>query len=56
MIKTTLKEYKELRNMVEEYYKLLNNYNILVMKYNELAGEEIKEDTPKTKKIGFGNE
>ena len=52
MIKITLKEYKELRDIVEEYYKLLNNYNILAMKYNELANNDI----PKTKKIGFGNE
>lgn len=53
MIKITLKEYKELRDKIEQYYILLNDYNILAMKYNEIANEEI-EDKPKTKKIGFG--
>lgn len=53
MIKITLKEYKELRDKIEEYYILLNEYNTLAMKYNELASEESK---PKTRKIGFGNE
>ena len=55
MIKITLKEYKELRDKIEEYYILLNEYNTLAMKYNELVNNEVK-DIPKTRKIGFGNE
>jgi len=53
-IEITLKEYKQLRDIIEkwqeDYYTLLNKYNILATNYNNLMKETKK---PKMKKIGF---
>lgn len=55
MIKITLKEYKELRDKIEEYYILLNEYNTLAYQYQllvkQIQPKQVQQ--PVKKKIGF---
>lgn len=55
MIKITLKEYKALRDICEDYQKLLGEYNLLVYLYKQLEAQVYpKEEKVKEKrKIGF---
>jgi len=48
-IEITLKEYKQLRDIVEQYYRLTNDYNVLANAYNQI----VKVEEPKQKVIGF---
>lgn len=50
-ITITLKEYKKLRNLIEEYQKLQGDYNFLYYVFNQQNKKEPKEKI-KTK-IGF---
>ena len=53
MIQITLKEYKKLRDIVEQYYVLLNNYNLLANQYNLLVEYIEPEEEHKQNTIGF---
>lgn len=48
----SLEEYKQLRDMLEDYQKLLGEYNLLSYVYNQMTYQpevEVKEKNP----IGF---
>ena len=51
MIKITLKEYKKLRDKIEEYRILIGEYNLLVYVYQQLVSQPRKEKVKE--KIGF---
>lgn len=50
-ITITLEEYKELRDIMEDYQKLIGDYNLLYKMYRDLVPKETK--TKKKQKIGF---
>lgn len=49
----TLEEYKQLRDMLEDYQKLLGEYKLLSYVYNQMTYEPKKEEVKEKNPIGF---
>ena len=52
-IEITLEEYKQMRDILEDYQKLLGEYNLLSYVYNQLTYQPEEEKVKKKNKIGF---
>ena len=52
-ITITLKEYKQMRDMLEDYQRLLGDYQLLYYMYNQLTYQPEPEKVKKKNKIGF---
>ena len=52
-IKITLEEYKQMRDMLEDYQRLLGEYQLLYYMYNQLTYQPEEEKVKKKNKIGF---
>ena len=52
-IKITLEEYKQMRDMLEDYQRLLGEYQLLYYMYNQLTYQPEPEKVKKKNKIGF---
>lgn len=52
-IKISLEEYKQMRDMLEDYQKLLGEYQLLSYVYNQLTYQPEEEKVKKKNKIGF---
>lgn len=52
-ITITLEEYKQMRDMLEDYQRLLGDYQLLYYMYNQLTYQPEEEKVKKKNKIGF---
>ena len=52
-IKITLEEYKYLRDMLEDYQRLLGEYQLLSYIYQQMTYQPEEEKVKKKNKIGF---
>lgn len=52
-ITITLEEYKQMRDILEDYQKLLGEYKLLSYVYQQLTYQPEEEKVTKKKKIGF---
>ena len=52
-LKITLEKYKYLRDMLEDYQRLLGEYQLLYYMYNQLTYQPEEEKVKKKNKIGF---
>lgn len=52
-ITITLEEYKQLRDLCEDYQKLLGEYKLLAYDYQRLTYQPEPEKVKKKNKIGF---
>ena len=52
-ITITLEEYKQMREIIEDYQRLLGEYQLLYYMYNQLTYQPEEEKVKKKNKIGF---
>lgn len=52
-ITISLEEYKQLRDMLEDYQKLLGEHKLLSYVYNQMTYEPEKEEVKEKNPIGF---